>query len=288
MDLYDDLLRGVRGDSAIFDRSVLAPPWEMSFAEGSSLTLCSPLRGTARLTRGDDTRVIQVGETAIMRGPEPFTAGGEPGGDEETVLLVGTYRLRGELPRRLLSVLPPALVVPDQHGCAAMRDFLEAQLTDGRPGRQIVLDRLLDWLLVCTLRDWFDLEDGNRPGWYRALSDEIAGPVLRAMHAAPEQAWTLASLAAEAGVSRTTLAKHFTETVGRPPMAYLTDWRMARAADLLAGAHETTVATVARRVGYADAFGFSSAFKRVLGVSPSEYRRLNADPVDGEARLLDR
>lgn len=96
----------------------------------------------------------------------------------------------------------------------------------------------------------------------------MVGPVLRVMHETPGAPWTLTTSAAVAGVSRTTLAKRFAE----PPLAYLTDWRMTIAADLLAepGA---TVSAVARRVGYADAFGFSTAFKRVRGVSPSEYAR---------------
>ncbi|MFI6778919.1 helix-turn-helix transcriptional regulator [Nocardia sp. NPDC050412] len=100
----------------------------------------------------------------------------------------------------------------------------------------------------------------------------MVGPVLRVMHETPGAPWTLTTLAAVAGVSRTTFAKRFAELVGEPPLAYLTDWRMTIAADLLAepGA---TVSAVARRVGYADAFGFSTAFKRVRGVSPSEYAR---------------
>ncbi|MFD0383399.1 AraC family transcriptional regulator [Streptomyces stramineus] len=141
----------------------------------------------------------------------------------------------------------------------------------GRPRPQIVVDRLLDWLLVCTLREWFDHPEAAPPAWYQALGDDVVGPVLRAMHQAPAEPWTLASLAAEADVSRSTLAKRFTDLVGEPPLGYLTDWRMALAADLLTepGA---TIAGVARRVGYADAFGFSAAFKRVRGVSPSAHR----------------
>ncbi|MEV0085187.1 helix-turn-helix transcriptional regulator [Saccharopolyspora sp. NPDC050642] len=92
------------------------------------------------------------------------------------------------------------------------------------------------------------------------------------MHAAPEKPWTLAALAREAGVSRTTLAGRFAKLVGEPPLTYLTDWRMTLAADLLAESTDP-VAAIAHRVGYADAFGFSAAFKRFHGVSPSKYRQ---------------
>ncbi|GAA3442433.1 cupin [Planomonospora venezuelensis] len=320
MDPFDDLLRGVRADGAVFGRSVLSPPWALRFTDGPSMTLCVPLRGEGWITHpGENGRAhaVRLGEVAIVRGPEPFVfadepgaaarphppldvrcgaaragshtgdAGGpdgrrgrdgrgEPGGpgelDGRTVLMAGAYHVRGEAPRRLLRVLPPVLVVADHHDCAPLRDYFETQLAGERPGRQIVLDRLLDWLLVCTLREWFDRPESVPPAWYRALGDDVAGPVLRAMHEAPDRPWTLTSLAAEAGVSRTTLAKRFTELVGEPPLAYLTEWRMALAADLLAEP-ATTVTSVARRVGYADAFGFSTAFKRVRGTSPSAYRK---------------
>ncbi|MER6827303.1 AraC family transcriptional regulator [Streptosporangium sp. NPDC000563] len=287
MDPYDDLLRGVRGEGAVFGASVLSPPWALRFADGPSLTLLVPLRGEGWIVRGDDARQVRLGEAAIVRGPEPFvvadTDAPRPArevsperavaGDltGQTILLAGSYRVNGEVARRLVRVLPPVLVVPDDHDCSSMGAYLEAQLLSGRPGHQIVLDRLLDWLLVCTLRDWFDRPEAVSPGWYTALNDDVVGPALRAIHEAPSRPWTLASLATAASVSRTTLARRFTELVGEPPMTYLTEWRMALAADMLAEP-AATVATVARRVGYSDAFGFSSAFKRVLGVSPSVYR----------------
>lgn len=301
MDVFDELLRGVRGKGAVFGRSVLWPPWSLRFTDGAYLTLCVPLRGAGWIVpESGAPQRVGLGETAIVRGPAPFvftddpaTSAGPgasvrevrwredrpddaPAPDDEltgpTVLLAAAYDVHAEVPQRLLRVLPPVLVVPDDHDCTAMRDYLEAQITGARPGRQIVLDRLLDWLLVCTLRDWFDRPEADPPKWYRALGDEVAGPALRAMHEDPAHPWTTAELATRAGVSRTTLAKRFTELVGEGPVAYLTEWRMTLAADLLTRP-ELTVAAVARRVGYADAFGFSAAFKRLRGESPSTYRR---------------
>jgi AraC-like DNA-binding protein len=298
VDPFDDLLRGVRADGAVFGRSVLSPPWALTFDGGACLTLCAPVRGEGWILKGtgEKPRLIRQGEVAIVSGSEPFVVADEPApasrsvklgnarcinteGDEalpvdlpgQTVLMVGTYDVKGEVPLRLLRVLPPVVVVPAIHAYAPLREYLEDQLAVGPPGRQIVLDRLLDWLLVCTLREWFDHHAANPPAWYLALGDCVVGPVLRAMHEAPGKPWTLASLAAEAGISRTVLAKRFTELLGEPPLTYLTEWRMALAADMLAESR-ATVAEVAKRVGYADAFSFSAAFKRVRGVSPSGYR----------------
>ncbi|MEU9707563.1 AraC family transcriptional regulator [Streptomyces sp. NPDC047967] len=316
MDVFDELLRGVRGRGAVFGRSVLRAPWSLRFTDGAYLTLCLPLRGAGWIVPEDGEPLrVEAGEAAVVRGPAPFvftdapadgpgpgradgvrevswdqvrdsgaTADGVPEFDCATVLLAAAYDVQEQLPQRLLRALPPALVVPDEEDCSPLRDYLEAQLGRGRPGDQIVLDRLLDWMLVCTLRDWFDRPEANPPGWYGALGDEVTGPALRAMHQDPAHPWTTAELASRAGVSRTTLAKRFTELVGDGPVAYLTEWRMTLAADLLSRP-ELTVAAVARRVGYADAFGFSAAFKRVRGESPSAFRReaLASGPVEAAA-----
>ncbi|MDA2809726.1 AraC family transcriptional regulator [Nocardiopsis sp. RSe5-2] len=302
MDVFDELLRGVRGQGAVFGRSALRPPWSLHFTDEAYLTLVIPMRGSVWILTEDGARrrVVEA-EAAIVRGPAPFTLtddpdadrsavrrevrclsdeGTAPGGEEgpddlqaETVVLAAAYDVRAQVPQRLLQVLPSVLVVPDENEeCKTMRAYLEMQLVCGRPGRQIVLDRLLDWLLVCTLRGWFELSEAESPNYYRALSDDVAGPALQAMHEDPAHAWTTASLAARAGVSRSTFAKRFAEQVGEGPMAYLTGWRMTLAADLL-HRPDMTVAAVARRVGYADAFGFSAAFKRVQGVSPTAYRQ---------------
>lgn len=203
MDPFDDLLRSVRANGAGLGCTELSPPWTLRFPEG--LTLFAPLRGEGRV--GGTT--VRVGETAVVRGAATAE------GDAPAVVLTGTY---DTVPRRLLSVLPPVLVVPDDgDACDALRDFLSAQ----GHGSQVVLDRLVDWLLVCTLRAWFDRTDA--PGWFHALGDDTVGPVLRAMHESPDKPWTLASLARVAGVSRTTLATRFTRLVGTPPLTYLTD-----------------------------------------------------------------
>ncbi|MEY9211963.1 AraC family transcriptional regulator [Thermobifida halotolerans] len=302
MDVFDDLLGGIRGRGAVFDRSVLSPPWAVRFVDGASLTLCVPLRGQGWIVRGSGKpRLIGVGETAVVRGPEPFVFTDDPaatppepprevrcdgggatdgstvaGSAEHTVLLAAAFRTQEQVPRLLLRALPPVLVVPDGPDCAALRSSIETQVGEGRSGGQPVLDRLLDWLLVCTLRHWFDGPGAAPPTWYRALGDAVVGPALRAVHTTPERPWTIASLAAQAGVSRTTLARRFTELVGEPPLTYLTRWRMALAADLLAET-ELTVGAVARRVGYADAFAFSTAFKRVRGISPTGARSRSRD-----------
>ncbi|MER5934906.1 AraC family transcriptional regulator [Streptomyces sp. NPDC002054] len=203
------------------------------------------------------------------------TCGNSLEGDGPAVLLTGSYRVGGRVSERLLSALPRVLVVRRDDGAgdgpSPILELTATEIARDDPGQQAVLDRLLDLLLLCTLREWFTRPEADPPGWYRALGDPVAGRALRLMHDSPERAWTVAALAEETGVSRATLARRFGELVGEPPMAYLTGWRLALAADLLART-DATVESIARQVGYRSAFGLSVAMKRVHGTRPSEHR----------------
>lgn len=196
-----------------------------------------------------------------------------------TTLIVGAYPVGGEISRRLLDALPPLLRVAGGGTGDAVLDHLAAEVALDIPGQQVVLDRLLDWMLVCTLREWFDRPHGEPPAWWTAQRDPVVGAALSLLHAEPAAAWTVSLLAERTGVSRSTLAKRFTDLVGEPPLTYLTAWRMTLAVDLMRRRRTATVAEVARTVGYSDAFAFSAAFKRVRGVNPQRvpaHRRLSA------------
>jgi AraC-like DNA-binding protein len=203
------------------------------------------------------------------------TWGNSPDGDD--ILLVGTYEVAGEVGGRLLAALPPVVVVraseQDTTDAHALLHLLASEMTRDQPGQTAVLDRLLDLVLVGTLRTWFARPEAPAPGWYRAEGDPVVGHALRLLHHNPAEAWTVASLASAVGVSRAALARRFTELVGEPPMGYLTRWRLELAADRLT-VPGATVASVAEEVGYASPFALSAAFKRVRGVNPREHKRL--------------
>jgi AraC-like DNA-binding protein len=79
-------------------------------------------------------------------------------------------------------------------------------------------------------------------------------------------------LAKEVALSRSILAERFTALIGIPPMHYLAKWRIQLASRLLYGS-STNIATVATEIGYGSEAAFSRAFKKMVGVSPSEWRR---------------
>lgn len=92
------------------------------------------------------------------------------------------------------------------------------------------------------------------------------------MHGGPARNWTIEDLAREVGLSRSVLAERFTDLVGMPPMQYLAKWRMQIASGMLSGG-STNIATVAAETGYGSEAAFSRAFKKIVGVPPSAWRR---------------
>ncbi|MEV8596197.1 AraC family transcriptional regulator [Streptomyces sp. NPDC052012] len=305
MDPLSSLLSGIRAEGSVVTHAVLAVPWTIRFADAAPFIMISVLRGGGTLLLPDGTeRAISAGDTAIVRGPEPFHLADDPtsvqschaayeiacftessecaaqelggihwGADSEqtTALIVGAYRASGHRHQRLLRALPPVLVVEEEAEVCAWLETAAADAAHHSAGSQALMDRLLDWALVCTLRSWFDKAGADAPSWYRGLADPVLAPALQSFHDRPAEPWTVASLAARAGVSRALFAKRFTQLMGRPPLTYLTECRMDEAEALLSDT-DLGIAQIARSVGYADAFGFSAAFKRLKGLSPSTYR----------------
>lgn len=319
MDALAGLLDGPRARGAFLLRMVMEPPWSVRIEDRAPLCLMTVRHGEAWLLpdEGDGPLRLRSGDVAVVRGPAPYTVAGAPGtvpharvgpggacttlrgapladsmrlgvrtwgnaADGSTAVLVGTYLLDGEVSRRLLDALPSRLVLPSDTRSGPLLALLDAEISQDEPAQDVVLDRLLDLLLIAVLRAWFARPDAEAPAWYRAMADPVVGRALRLLQQAPARPWTVASLAAETGVSRAALARRFTELVGEPPMAHLSGWRLALAADLLRDT-DATVEAVARQVGYGGTFAFSAAFKRVRGVSPQAYRRGRAGPEETPA-----
>jgi AraC-like DNA-binding protein len=307
MDSVAGLLDGPRARGAFVLRSMMDPPWAIRIEDEAPLTVISMVRGEAwvRPDAGEDVE-LRSGDVAIIRGPEPYdvtdaqstapqaiilpgqrcvtpdgqeltemshmgvrTWGNSP--DGATVMLTGTYQMRSEISQRLLGALPPLLVLRGEDWHSPLIPYLAEEVVKDEPGQEAVLDRLLDLLLIAVLRAWFARPDAQAPGWYLAHGDPVVGPALRLLQNNPAHPWTVASLAREAGVSRAALARRFNALVGEPPMAFLTEWRLTLAADLLRepGA---TVGSVAPQVGYGSSFALSTAFKRVRGISPQQHK----------------
>ncbi|TDO54761.1 AraC-like DNA-binding protein [Kribbella sp. VKM Ac-2527] len=311
MDVLDDLLAGTRARGGVFNLTILDPPWGLQIRDEAPLALATLVRGSAWIMRDGLAPVrLEEGDVAVLRGTEPYVVADEPdtepnlrihpGGiceplpgapidysarlgvrtygrrpEGEAMVVSGTYQLEGDVSRRLLAALPPVLVVPASEVAGHVMDMVLGEIQRDEPGQQSVLDRWLDLALITTLRAWFARPESHAPGWYQAQSDPVVGLALRLLHEDPAYQWSVVELAARTGVSRASLARRFTALVGDAPMSYLTGWRITLAADRLRETNDT-VESIARRVGYANAFALSVAFKRVRGISPTAHRRASA------------
>lgn len=307
MDELVGLLDGARARGAFVLRSLLSPPWSVRIEDRAPVSVVIVVAGDAWVVADDlGPTHLGPGDLAVVSGTEPYTYADDPatppqviihpgqrcttpdgeslsevmtlgvrtwGNDPDgtTRLLIGTYEKAGEVSQRLVGALPRLLVLRTGDWDSPLVDVLGDEIGKDDPGQEVVLDRLLDLVLVGALRAWFARESASSPARFRAVGDPVVAPALRLLQDQPERPWTVATLAGEVGVSRAALARRFTEVVGEPPMTFLTEWRLALAADLLRDS-DATVGAVARQVGYGSPFALSTAFKRTYGASPTQYR----------------
>lgn len=307
MDSLSAVLAGHQANDVFALRCEFDPPWSVRIEDRATVGLIVMLDGGCLLTRdGSDPVELGGSDVAVVKGPTPYTLGDRA--DTAVQVVVGpgqvcrvpegadpassplldlhswgnsaigrsrfvaaAYELPGQVRGRLLPSVPDLIVVDAGPWCGGLVGLLAAELLDHQPGQSVMVDRYVDLILVSALRQWFTDASSVPPAWWTAQSDPVAGRVLTAIHADPARAWTLQDLAAATGYSRATMSRRFTDLVGQSPMAYLAEWRLTMAADVLRST-DRTVESVAHSVGYANAFAFSHAFKREYGQSPRAYR----------------
>jgi AraC-like DNA-binding protein len=151
-------------------------------------------------------------------------------------------------------------------------ELLSEETSARRPGRDLIVERLVEVLLVEALRFRPAEAASQERGLLAGLADPALARALRRMHDDVARRWTVADLARTAGMSRAAFAERFTRTVGMPPMEYLLEWRIAIAKDVLRR-DRTPLSEVAEMIGYQSASAFSTAFTRHAGCSPSGFAR---------------
>ncbi|CAM5571870.1 AraC family transcriptional regulator [Streptomyces tanashiensis] len=302
MDVLSDAIAAMRTGLPHSSRTVRLAPWGVRYPSSDSAGFHVVLQGTAWLLPPDDAAPVRLapGDVVLFAhgtghgiadhpgtplvdvlpapdGSWPTRPDRGPVGTEEIVLLCGAYRLSRARAHPLLTELPPFVHVPARVGAhprlRAAVDLLGAELAEPQPGSDAIVPALLDTLLLYLLRTWWLAERGDRStGWSAALSDPSVAGALRALHGDPARAWTVEELGALGGLSRAAFARRFTALVGRPPLAYLTWWRMTTAGRLLRS-DDLPLRAVAERSGYSSEFAFAKAFKREYGVAPGQYRK---------------
>ena len=195
---------------------------------------------------------------------------GDQGGPPNVRILGGYFIFDSEDSGLLVSLLPDQVHVRGVERLSILVKLLIEEAARRQSGRELVLTRLIEILLVESLR--LTQTPEAPAGLLRGLGDVRLAEAIRQMHADPARPWTMAQLAKEAALSRSAFFDRFSRSVGVPPMEYLLAWRMALAKDMLRR-QEIDIAGVAERVGYGSASTFSTAFSRYVGQPPGRYSK---------------
>lgn len=293
-DPLSDVLTALGANVTRRTRLEASGQWALSFPPLDRLKFVALLKGTAwlivpeldpQLLRAGDVCLIGRTAYAVASDPNLLFRDGQPlydgcdvarlGGDD-TISLGGTVTFAPGNADFLLDMLPDLLLVPGSSpGSGAVRTIL-ALLNDeaerGAMGGRLVSARLADVLLVEAIRAYTEGGERPRTGWLGALSDPRLGCALRAIHEDIARPWTVAHLAAAAGMSRAAFSAAFARQVGQPPLAYVRAWRLTLARAALARG-DTDIASLGGKLGYTSQSAFTYAFRRAFGATPKGLAR---------------
>ncbi|WCM29496.1 AraC family transcriptional regulator [Sphingomonas sp. QA11] len=199
-----------------------------------------------------------------------------------STLFCGSMVLDAYALHPLINLMPPLIkgcdVAANDPIIGPLLEAMTAEASQPRMGSATILSRMADLLTARLIRCWVDCTGSSTIGWLAAIRDPHLGRVLAAMHRDPGHGWTLESLAALAGQSRSVFAERFSVVLGEGAAHYLTRLRMQLAREWL-GQGSMSVAAVAARLGYQSEASFARAFKRVTRVSPGVVRRTNSGRI---------
>ena len=281
---------------AVFSRPISgAGRWGVRYSDFGQPSFCAVLAGGCRLAvDGHRALTLEAGDFVLLPATPGFTMSGfEPvrpelvdpkvapaptgevrhgtrGGRPDVRLLGGWFAFDSPDTGLLVSLLPSLVHVRGVERLSVLVRMVGEEASESRPGRDLVLIRLVEVLLIEALRA--APGDDAPPGLLRGLADERLAPAIRQIHSQVARSWTVPMLAKSAALSRSAFFERFTRTVGLPPMEYVLSWRMAVARDLLRR-QDMPVGEVAERVGYGSASTFSTAFSRHVGQPPGRYAR---------------
>ena len=297
---FDEVIGGMHAGGSLYARFQLRAPWGIRFSTGpqARLVVVARGRGWLRWSGSKTPLAVETGGCLIIKPGVAFelsdarqrkaisceslvaTREGyvvEHGGEgEPTELLIGRFSFDAVAAEPLVAPMPPLVHVTLEEAHAdlvqATLALMGKEMAQDRPGSRIVVDRLTDALFVQAMRALFAEGCSFAPGWATALSDRRVVKAIHAVHADITRLWTVAQMAHEAGMSRSSFAAAFTAAVGESPLDYVTNWRIYRAKVLLSSS-DASLAEIATRVGYESDTALSRAFRRKVGLPPGAFRR---------------
>jgi AraC-like DNA-binding protein len=298
MDPLSDVIALLRPNTAISKPISGRGAWAVRYAAHDAPGFTIVLKGVCWVTfEGETPLKLETGAFLLLPTTPAFTLSSHPGvdgiltepmdvpvrhgeqeGEADFIALGGTFRIETANAPLLLALLPRMIHVPPSEERSArlgrLIDLIAEECRGEEPGKDMILQRMLEVLLIEALRSQRKTMDHDRAGLLHGMRDPALARVLAAMHADVRADWTVASLARIAGQSRSAFAARFGAALGCGPIEYLARWRMALAKDaLLRGAK--TLDRIADEIGYESASAFSTAFRKRLGCPPGQFARIN-------------
>jgi AraC-like DNA-binding protein len=260
---------------------------------GTRLCCCVVLEGNLRYTIDETELLVEAGDFVLIPSMSKFLAtsfdipsesewqsepailengehrNGAISAPADVRTLIGFCELTSPDSTLLLTLLPKLVHIRGDVRLSALVQLVIDESRSQRSAREVILEHLLEVLLIEALRSSNNAV--TSPGLLRGLADIRLANAIRCIHGSPQEPWTVALLAKESAMSRSTFFERFSKAVGITPMDYLLSWRMALARNLLE--RKEAIAEVAARVGYSSSSTFSVAFSRHTGMPPGQYAK---------------
>lgn len=302
MDPLDELLADLRTTDSCYCHCELHAPWGADLACGDSTGFHFVAEGRGRVFMGTETITLEEGDFFLMPLVRAHGVADAPstrrpafaslplqrispnatqirmaGTGERTVIVCGGGRVPGLAAHPLLTFLPTYLLVRKRDPATfdLLGHTLESmahEVNHPGPGSAAIMARLVDLLILQSLRTWLVAQSRTDQGWFAAIRDPQVGRCLSIIHQDPGEEWDVETLAQKVGMSRSVFAERFARLVGETPKLYLTKWRMHVAGRWLQE-DKLSLAEIAERLGYGSEAAFSRAFKRHHGRPPGGYRQ---------------
>ncbi|MBI3898733.1 MAG: AraC family transcriptional regulator [Gammaproteobacteria bacterium] len=283
MDLLSNILRVFRVNAAVVQRGQCQGQSMLKVPVAGRAVFHMVSHGRCHLHIENQQTPIVLGCGDVMLMPRDLPHYFKDAGDGAGAGIVCAYfQFERGMRNPILDALPDGVLLQrGQDRAQALTSLLELLLEEAaadRPGSEAVLGRLSDAVFIYMIRHHL-ATNPQQTGMLAALQDRYLGEALRRLHEAPQSRWTVDTLAADVGLSRSALAKRFQEIMGETPMDYLMRWRMQLAYSWLRE-EDAALLDVAQRCGYQSESAFAKTFKRHFGFGPGQARRGRAPKIE--------
>jgi AraC-like DNA-binding protein len=239
--------------------------------------VCAVNEGVLEVTgEGSAPFTLHPGDLVLLpRGPRDLklTVGESP-----AAVVVCRFWFDPDVLQDMLFALPTLIHIRQAEASdwlANLIQFLLHEADDVQPGSALMISRIIDLVVIRTLRTW--VHRGHASRWLGGLADARIARVLKLIHEQPAQPLTIDALAAIAGMSRSNFSERFAALVGQSPLRYRNECRLALARNMLAKG-TLRVGEVGIAVGYESEAAFSRAYKAFFGHTPRDAKPATTAP----------